>query len=89
MRDLRQAESLVRTMSASELKQLLEAAGAVAQLEDPHTLIVRGLSIEEIGASAFRAGIVLHELSPHAGSLEDLFLEWTGSARGQEEVEHL
>ena len=27
--------------------------------------------------AAFAAGAALHELSPHAGSLEELFLHWT------------
>lgn len=46
----------------------------------PDTIVVRGVAIEEIGDRACEAGIALHELSPHAGSLEELFLGWTGAA---------
>ena len=35
------------------------------------------MPIDEIGERAFTAGIALHELSPRAGSLEELFLNWT------------
>ena len=95
IRDLQQAASLVRTASTAQLRDLLESAGAVAQRQDSDTLIVSGLPIDEIGERAFRAGIVLHELSTHAGSLEDLFLEWTGgktddeTESAQAEVTHL
>jgi ABC-2 type transport system ATP-binding protein len=62
------------------LTKVLEAAGAVVQPEDRDALVVRGLPIDEIGDRAHDAGIGLHELSPHSGSLEDLFLDWTGAA---------
>jgi ABC-2 type transport system ATP-binding protein len=75
--ELQQTASLVRTASADTLKPVLESAGGVAQLQDHDTLVVRGLPIDEIGERAFHAGIALHELSPHAGSLEELFLNWT------------
>jgi ABC-2 type transport system ATP-binding protein len=62
-------------------------------MEDDETLIVSGIPIEEIGERAFAAGIVLHELSTHAGSLEDLFLAWTSGEDetddAQAEVTHL
>jgi ABC-2 type transport system ATP-binding protein len=45
-------------------------------------LIVRGLDITEIGERACTAGIALHELSPQAGSLEELFLGWTSNNDG-------
>lgn len=75
--ELQQTASLVRTTAADTLQQVLESAGGVAQLQDHDTLVVSGLPIDEIGEHAFHAGIVLHELSPHAGSLEELFLDWT------------
>jgi ABC-2 type transport system ATP-binding protein len=87
--DLQNTASLVRTASAEQFKDFLESTGIAAELQDAHTLLVRGLPIEEIGERAFRAGFVLHELSRQAGSLEDLFLDWTrGSADGKE-VTHL
>ena len=33
--------------------------------------------MDEIGEQAFAASIALHELSPHSGSLEEQFLNWT------------
>jgi ABC-2 type transport system ATP-binding protein len=41
-------------------------------------LLVRGLPMAEIGDRACKAGIALHQLSPGSGSLEELFLGWTG-----------
>jgi len=79
LRDLLQAASLVRTSDPQRLSPLLEEAGATVQLEDADSIVVRGLAIDEIGELALRAGIALHELSPHAGSLEELFLGWTGA----------
>lgn len=96
MREFKRAASLVRTGSARQLKELLDGAGATTEFEDDETLIVSGLPIEEIGERAFASGIVLHELSTHAGSLEDLFLAWTSGADGttdaddaKSEVTHL
>jgi hypothetical protein len=39
------------------------------------------VGIAEIGDRACAAGIALHELSPQAGSLEELFLGWTSTDR--------
>ena len=33
---------------------------------------------------AFTAGIALHELSPHTGSLEELFLTWTADPSSED-----
>lgn len=95
IRDLKQAASLVRTPNARQLNDELELAGAVVTPDGADSLIVSGLPIAEIGERAFAAGITLHELSAHAGSLEDLFLAWTDSQAGgknqpaQTEVTHL
>jgi ABC-2 type transport system ATP-binding protein len=42
-------------------------------------LVVRGVPIVRIGEQAQAAGITLHELAPMAGSLEELFLDWTST----------
>ncbi len=60
----------------------LESAGGVVEMRDPDALVVRGLPIDEIGERAHHAGVALHELSPHSGSLEELFLTWTSSDTG-------
>lgn len=77
--DLQQSTSLVRTPAPAVLRRALVDAGA--DIDAPNgqsdTLIVRGLGIDEIGEIAFAAGVVVHELSAHANSLEDLFLQAT------------
>jgi len=78
--EMRQSESLVRAVSPEALQVALEAAGGVVESGQPGTLVVRDLSIDEIGEHAFRAGIALHELSRHTDSLEDRFFAWTGDA---------
>lgn len=84
--DLQQAVSLVRTVDPGQLATLLERAGAITKTRDPHSLIVQDMPLDEIGERAFTAGIVLHELSPQAGSLEELFLNWTTSSSNDQEV---
>lgn len=74
--ELQQAATTVRTPEPERLANALEAAGATIR-PHPGELEVRGLPIEEIGDRALAAGIALHELSARAGSLEDLFLNWT------------
>jgi ABC-2 type transport system ATP-binding protein len=75
--ELQEAATLVRTPDAGRLHRVLVEAGATVDPEGGG-LVVRGLPIEEIGRRAFDAGIVVHELSPHSGSLEERFLRWTG-----------
>ena len=58
---------------------VLEGAGGVVESGQPGTLVVRGLSLDQIGDQAFNAGIALHELSRHADSLEERFFAWTGA----------
>jgi len=80
--ELRESASLVRAASPQALQVTLEAAGGVVESGQPDTLVVRGLSLDEIGEQAFRAGIALHELSRHNDSLEDRFFAWTGDTAG-------
>ena len=82
--DLQKAGTSVRTPSPEPLKQILEAAGGTVQIREQGALLVRGLSISEIGDRACAAGIALHELSAQSGSLEDLFLGWTGDHRARD-----
>jgi ABC-2 type transport system ATP-binding protein len=74
---LQQAGTSVRTESPAALTPLLEAAGATVHTGTEGELVVRGLGIAEIGDRACAARISLHELTPQAGSLEELFLDWT------------
>jgi ABC-2 type transport system ATP-binding protein len=80
--ELRQSASLVRAAAPKALRVVLERAGGVVEAAQPDTLVVRGLPLDEIGEQAFRAGIALHELSPHTDSLEARFFAWTGATGG-------
>jgi ABC-2 type transport system ATP-binding protein len=74
---LQKAGTSVRTPTPERFTDILTAAGATVHTGTEGELIVRGLDISEIGERACTAGIALHELSPQAGSLEELFLGWT------------
>ena len=75
--DLQHAGTTVRTPQPAELTRACSAAGAEVRPGADGELVVRGMTISDIGECALAAGIALHELSPQAGSLEDLFLGWT------------
>jgi ABC-2 type transport system ATP-binding protein len=83
--ELRQSASLVRTASPDALRTALVAAGGNVESPRPDTLVVRRLTLDEIGEHAFRSGVALHELSRHTDSLEDRFFAWTGSESNQKE----
>lgn len=74
---LRQAGASVRTPEPDRLAHLLTADGATLRTSSDGELVVRGLTLAEIGDRACAAAIPLHGLSPQAGSLEELFLGWT------------
>jgi ABC-2 type transport system ATP-binding protein len=75
--DLTQGSAHVRTPCPQRLCERLTAAGATVERAGPDGFFVTGLNLEEIGDTAHASGIALHELSPQAGSLEDVFLELT------------
>lgn len=79
--DLRTAATSVsvRTPSPEPLGVLLEGAGGTVEVREDGGLLVRGLRAAEIGECAHSAGIALHELVTRTGSLEELFLAWTGN----------
>jgi ABC-2 type transport system ATP-binding protein len=78
--DLQETAIAVRTPSPDRLTQVIEASGGTVKSTTERELLVRGLTIEQIGDRACAAGIALHELAPQVGSLEDLFLQWTGDS---------
>jgi ABC-2 type transport system ATP-binding protein len=84
--DLQQSAALVRTIDPDRFAVELQRAGATTQSQGRDGLIVRGMAIDEIGERAFTAGVALHELSPSAGSLEELFLTWTNQSANDEEA---
>lgn len=75
--ELQRSASFARTAEPGRLAAVLEQAGATTETQGADGLIVRGMPIDEIGERAFANGVALHELSHRAGSLEELFLNWT------------
>ncbi|WP_152189046.1 ABC transporter ATP-binding protein [Georgenia satyanarayanai] len=69
----------VRSPHAGELAAHLRADGHSVDEAD-HTLRVRGTTTEAVGELAARRGIALHELWLHRASLEEAYLNLTGSA---------
>jgi ABC-2 type transport system ATP-binding protein len=76
---LQKAGTSVRTSVPDRLTEILTSAGATVRTGTEGELIVRTMKIAEIGDRACAAGIALHELTPQAGSLEELFLDWTSN----------
>ena len=76
---LQKTGTSVRTPAREQLIAILTAAGATLHAGSDGELVVRGIPIAEIGDRACAAGIALHELTPQAGSLEELFLDWTSN----------
>lgn len=71
----------IRSPQAARFGQLIGAEGATVTTS-ADSIEVRGATAAELGELAAKHGIVLHELSPQSGSLEDAFLELT---RGSQE----
>ena len=70
----------VRSPQAVDLAALLTARGATVSSTRAEVLQVRGLETDQVGETAAGAGIVLHELAPVRGSLEDAYLRLTRDA---------
>jgi len=78
--ELTDSSALVRTPDPGHLADRLIAAGGRVERSGPDTLVVTGLALDRIGDAAHAANVALHELSPHAGSLEDVFFALTGAS---------
>jgi ABC-2 type transport system ATP-binding protein len=70
----------VRSPQMATLGPLLRERGAAVEYRGPDLADVYGADPADVGELAARAGVVLHELSPQAGSLEDAYLEVTNPA---------
>jgi ABC-2 type transport system ATP-binding protein len=68
---------IVRTPNADRFAWLLGEAGAKVSYGPDESLVVSAMTSADIGALAFRKGVMLHELAPQRTSLEDAFLEMT------------
>ena len=74
----------VRTPDAARFSALLGSPDVTVVPTGPDTFTVTGLLAPHIGELAASSGVVLHELTPVAGSLEDAYLSLT-----QDEVEYV
>jgi ABC-2 type transport system ATP-binding protein len=74
---LTDSSARVRTPRPRLLADRLAAIGGRVEPAGPDTLVVSGLGLDQIGDTAHAADVALYELSPHAGSLEDVFLALT------------
>jgi ABC-2 type transport system ATP-binding protein len=70
----------VRGPQILELAEVLIRNGMHVQAapDGERTLVVSGTDTDQIGELAAHAGLVLHELTPHRGSLEEAFMHITG-----------
>ncbi|MES2169408.1 MAG: ATP-binding cassette domain-containing protein [Actinomycetota bacterium] len=67
----------VRTPDLERFSTLLEGVDVSITKTEPDLLVVNGLKAARIGEIAASSKIVLHELTPLAGSLEDAYLALT------------
>ncbi|QFG19889.1 ABC transporter ATP-binding protein [Actinomadura sp. WMMB 499] len=68
---------LVRTPDAERLTGVLSGEGGKVAAAEDGALTVANLEAPRIGELAAAEGLVLHELTPRRGSLEDAFMELT------------
>jgi ABC-2 type transport system ATP-binding protein len=82
---MRRAEGGVRVRSpeSERLQGLLAGEGAKVAIESPGVLTIHDAPMERIGELAAANGVVLHELSSESATLEDVFLELTGSEKAE------
>ena len=71
----------VRSPQITAFSDSLREDGAAITAVDATAIDVVGRTAAEIGELAARTGIVLHELAPQQGSLEEAFLEATASVQ--------
>jgi ABC-2 type transport system ATP-binding protein len=71
---------MVRTPQADALAKAVAAAGGTATTSGADTLVIQGLTTDQVGDAAYDASIRLHELSQHRASLEQAFMELTADS---------
>jgi ABC-2 type transport system ATP-binding protein len=76
----RDAAVRVRSPDADELRTALGGDGVTIASPEPGVLEVQGLTSAQIGATAARRGLELHELIPQTASLEEAFIGLTDDA---------
>ncbi len=71
---------VVRSPQAAQLVELMRGPDITCTAIEPGAVEVTGTTAQVIGEAAAAAGIVLHELSPRTGTLEDSYLSLTADA---------
>jgi ABC-2 type transport system ATP-binding protein len=71
--------TVVRTPAEARLREVLDGHALAVDVRDGGTLLVRGATSATVGALAAEHGVPLDELRPHTRSLEEAFIELTGS----------
>jgi ABC-2 type transport system ATP-binding protein len=69
----------VRSPDGERLRAALSAAGFGVEAGGDGTLIVTGADAATVGDLALAEGVAIHRLAERAASLEDVFLELTGT----------
>ena len=75
--DATQDHVRVRSPHTAKLREILAADATVTEDAVDGALVVHGIPAAQIGEIAAEHQIVLHELSPQRGSLEDAFMQLT------------
>jgi ABC-2 type transport system ATP-binding protein len=75
VREFTRPTVVVRSPQAAKLAALLDT-----EVRDDGSLRISGADAAEVGEAAFRAGVVLHELTTETASLEAAFMTATGDA---------
>jgi ABC-2 type transport system ATP-binding protein len=68
---------VVRSPDAERLASVVDAEGGKADLGEDGLLTVTNMEAPRIGELAAAGGLILHELTPKRGSLEEAFMELT------------
>jgi ABC-2 type transport system ATP-binding protein len=75
-----QGTVLARAAQPQQLRVALEAEHAEVQESNEHVLTISGLSSDQVGEIAFKAGVALFELTPQRASLEEVFMDLTADS---------
>jgi ABC-2 type transport system ATP-binding protein len=70
----------VRTPQPDILAKVIAEAGGTMHRDDAGRLMISGLDTDQVGDLAFENSVRLHELAPAQASLEQAFMELTGSS---------
>ncbi|MCP2262336.1 ABC-2 type transport system ATP-binding protein [Streptoalloteichus tenebrarius] len=82
----------VRSPQLERLRTALASTAGARVRDEDDALVVTGLTSDQVGEVAAAQGVVLHELSPQRGSLEEAFIRMTSGAveyHAEETGEHL